>query len=64
MKKQIKPDHAVMLSTTAHGDLVLVPRGRARQMARVEANELRCTVYLRDPVSDEVLDVVEPNRWR
>jgi hypothetical protein len=62
--KQTKPDHAVMLSTTVHGDLALVPRGQARQLARVEANSLGETVYLRDPVSDEVLDVVEPSSRR
>jgi hypothetical protein len=62
MKKQ-KPDHAVMLSTV-NTDLALVPRGQARRLAKAEANSLGETVYLRDPVSDEVLDIFEPTRWR
>jgi hypothetical protein len=54
--KQIKQRSAVMLSTT-NTDLALVPRGQARRLARAEANSLGETVYLRDPVSDEVLDL-------
>jgi hypothetical protein len=61
--KQIKPDHFVMLSTT-NADLALVPRGQARRLAKAEANSLGETVYLRDPVSDEVLDLFEPKRGR
>jgi hypothetical protein len=63
MKQIIKPDHTVMLSTV-DGDLALVPRGQARRRAKAEANSLDETVYLRDPVSDEVIEVVEPKRGR
>ena len=40
-------------------------REGARRLAQAEANELHCTVYLRDPVSDAVIEVIEPkNRGR
>jgi hypothetical protein len=64
MKQQIvKQPSAVMLSTT-EDDLGLVDPVCAKRLAKIEANQLGVTVYVRDATTDEVLEVVEPNQRR
>ena len=64
MKQTVmKHRSAVMLSTETE-DLGLVNSVCAKRLARVEADQLGCTVYIRDATTDEVVEVVEPKRGR
>jgi hypothetical protein len=62
MKQTVKRS-ALMLSTETE-DLGLVNPVCAKRLAKIEANQLGCTVYVRDATTDEVLEVVEPNQRR
>lgn len=51
---------ALVALATEHADLGILPASKARDEAVKVANETGATVYLRDPMSDEVIDTVEP----
>jgi hypothetical protein len=55
-----KQRSALMLSTETE-DLGLVNPMVAKRLAKAEADQLGCTVYIRDPTTDEVVEVVEPS---
>lgn len=51
---------AVILLATEDQDLGIVPASTARAEAQQQADELRATIWMRDPVTDEPLGHVEP----
>lgn len=51
---------ALVALATENADLGLLPASKARDEAVKVADETGETVYLRDPMSDEVIDTVEP----
>jgi hypothetical protein len=61
-QQQMKRERPVILSTEIDGDLGLVPPACARRLARAEADSLGVTVFIRDAVTDLVVEVVTPSK--
>ena len=60
----MKRERPVILSTEIDGDLGIVPPKAARRLARIEADSLGVTVFIRDATTDLVVEVVTPSKRR
>jgi hypothetical protein len=63
-QQQMKRERPVILSTEIDGDLGIVPPKAARRLARIEADSLGVTVFIRDATTDLVVEVVTPSKRR
>src|SRR4051794_34230562 len=59
-KKKQAAQPAQMLLASEDADFGLVPAAEAADRAQALANAERVTIYVRDPVTDEVIQTVEP----
>lgn len=59
--EQTAQEQAGVMLATVDGNLGIVPKSRAKLLARQEANKLDKTISGRDPISDAVIFTVEPH---